>query len=166
MAANVTGAPAPKTQTFALTVTAPPPDFSLAVSATAERHRRRPTLTWNGTLTALAGYSGTVKLELCGRGAGNLFVQSFIIVTFGSGAPFTVTVGNASAAPFNFNIQATDGTLTHQQAVSLNVGTDVTWTDTGNSSVTVLAGQSAIYDVFGDTGGQRHIYRRSQFRLH
>ena len=62
-----------------------------------------------------------------------------------SGTAFTVTVANATTGAFNFSIQGTDGALTHTQAVSLAVGTDVTWTATGNTSATVAAGQNAIY---------------------
>jgi hypothetical protein len=62
-----------------------------------------------------------------------------------SGAAFTVTAGNATTGTFSFSIQGTDGTLKHTQPVSLTVGTDVAWTDTGASSATVEAGQSASY---------------------
>ena len=57
-----------------------------------------------------------------------------------------MTLGSATAATFNFEIQGTDGTLTHATATeTLTVGTDVTWTDTGSATATVLAGQSASY---------------------
>jgi hypothetical protein len=68
------------------------------------------------------------------------------LVPTSAGAAFTVTVGSATAATFNFSIQGTDGTLTHTQVVSLTVGTDVTWSATGNSAATVEAGQSATYN--------------------
>jgi len=153
LAASVTGAPAAKTQAFTLTVTVPPPDFSLAVSATPNATVVGQNLTWNGTLTALAGYSGTVNLSCVGTAPVTCSATPSSLSPSASGAPFTVTVGNASVGSFNFSIQGTDGTLTHQQAVSLNVGTDVTWTDTGNSSVTVLAGENAIYTFSATPAG-------------
>ncbi len=103
-------------------------------------------MTWNGTLTALNGYNTSVNLSCTGTAPGCTFVPSSLVPTANPSAPFTVTVGSATAATFNFNIQGTDGTLTHAQAVSLTVGTDVTWTDTGNNAVTVGAGQSATYN--------------------
>ncbi|MFZ1917539.1 MAG: hypothetical protein WAU58_08205 [Terriglobales bacterium] len=145
LAANTAGAPAAKTQTFTLTVVVPPPDFALAVAAIPSATVVGQNVTWNGTLTALSGYSGTVSLSCVGATPGTCVVTPSWLAPTASGAAFTVTVGNTTTGIFNFNIQGTDNTLTHTQAVSLTVGTDVTWTDTGNSSATVEAGQSASY---------------------
>jgi hypothetical protein len=55
-------------------------------------------------------------------------------------------LNSAAAGAFNFTIQGTDGTLTHATPnETLTVGTDVAWSDTGNSTVTVSAGQTANY---------------------
>ncbi|MGH9646598.1 MAG: hypothetical protein ACRD4E_07265, partial [Bryobacteraceae bacterium] len=67
------------------------------------------------------------------------------LVPIASGAAFTVTVGSATTGTLNFGVQGTDGTLTHSQPVSLTVGTDVGWLDTGSDTVAVEAGQSASY---------------------
>ena len=140
---TVAGAPAlPNPPTFTLTVT---PGFSPpAVTATPGTTVVGQNVTWNGTLTAGSSYSGTVNLSCVGAAPACSFSPSSLSPSV-AGTPFTVTVGSASVGTFNFSIQASDGSLTLQQNVSLNVGTDVTWTDTGNSSVTVLAGQPAIY---------------------
>ncbi|MGB9490739.1 MAG: hypothetical protein WCA92_09750 [Terriglobales bacterium] len=145
LAANVSGAPAAKTQTFALSVTLPPPDFSLAVTATPSATVVGQNVTWNGTLTAISSYSETVNLSCAGAAPGTCLVSPTSLLPTASGAAFTVTVANAATGTFNFSIQGTDGTLTHTQAVSLAVGTDVTWNDTGGTSATVAAGQNAIY---------------------
>jgi hypothetical protein len=145
LAANAVGAPAAKTRTFALTVTVPPPDFALAVTATPNATVVGQNVTWNGTLTAVADYSGTVSLSCVGAAPEICLVNPSSLAPTASGAAFTVTVGNASVGAFNFSIQGTDGTLTHAQAVSLTVNTDVAWTDTGSNSATVAAGQSASY---------------------
>ncbi|MGB9235975.1 MAG: hypothetical protein WCC04_16315, partial [Terriglobales bacterium] len=144
LAANAAGAPAAKTQTFTLTVTAPPPDFALAVTATPAATVAGENVTWSGTLTALHGYSGTVSLSCAGAIPDTCEVNPSSLAPTTSGAAFTVTVGSATEGTSNFSM-GTDGTLTHTQAVSLTVGTDVSWTDTGNSSVTVQAGQGASY---------------------
>jgi hypothetical protein len=143
--ANTAGAPAPKPQFFYLTVIVPPPDFALAVAATPSSTVVGQNATWNGTLTALSGYSGTVSLSCVGAIPGTCLVNPAQLAPTPSGAAFTVTAGNATTGTFNFSIQGTDATLTHSQPVSLTVGTDVTWTDTGSSSATVAAGQSATY---------------------
>jgi hypothetical protein len=146
LAAMVAGAPAAKTQTFTLTVTGPTPDFAIAVTSTPNATVANQNVTWNGTLTAVNGYSGSVHLT-CAAGAPTTcgIVPATLTPTSG-GAGFAVTLGNATTGAFNFTIQGTDGTLTHATPTkSLTVGTDVTWTDTGGTTGTVLAGQSATY---------------------
>jgi hypothetical protein len=145
LAANVTGAPAAKTQTFTLTVTAPVPDFSLAVTETPNTTVASQNVTWNGTLTAINGYNSSVNLSCVGAAPETCTLNPASLKPTPTGAAFTVTVGSAIAAAFNFGIQGTDGTLTHSQPASLTVGTDVTWTDTGSSSATAQAGEKATY---------------------
>jgi len=50
--AMTAGAPAAKPQTFALTVTAPLPDFAIAVTPTPNTTAVNQNVTWSGTLTA------------------------------------------------------------------------------------------------------------------
>ncbi|MFZ3340761.1 MAG: hypothetical protein WA213_07760, partial [Terriglobales bacterium] len=145
LAANVAGAPAAKTQTFSLTVSGVMADFALAVTAAPGSTVLGQNVFWSGTLTSLHGYGSSVNLSCAGAAPGVCSVSPSSLVPTASGASFTVMVGNATTGTFNFSIQGTDGTLTHSQAVSLTVGTDVTWSDTGSTTVTVEAGQSATY---------------------
>ena len=155
LAAKAAGAPAAKQKFFSLTVIVPPPDFALAVAATPGATVVGQNVTWNGTLTALSGYSGTVSLSCVGADPTTCVVNPSSLAPTASGEAFMVTVGNPTTGTFNFSIQGTDGTLMHTQAVSLTVGTDVTWTDTGSGSATVAAGQSASYtfSAVPDGGG-------------
>ena len=155
ISATTSGAPAPKTQTFNLTVTAPTPDFAMAVTPTPSMTVAGQNVTWNGTLTALNGYSGTVTLSCTAGAPATCGSTPAALVPTAGGTAFTVTLGNAATGTFNFAIRATDGTLTHTTpAEALAVGTDVGWTDTGSSSVTVAAGQSATYQFSATpTGG-------------
>ena len=145
LSATTAGAPPKPPQYFSLTVIVPSPDFNPVVAATPSASVVGQNVMWNGTLTALSGYSGTVSLSCVGAIPTTCRVNPSSLAPTASGAPFTVTVGNATTGTFNFSIQGTDGTLTHTQPVSLTVGTDVTWTDTGSSSAAVEAGQSASY---------------------
>jgi hypothetical protein len=145
LAANVAGAPAAKTQTFTLTVTAAAPDFTLSVTATPSSTVAGQNIVWNGTLTSIHGYNSSVTLSCSGGVPETCAVNPSSLVPSVSGAAFTVTVGSSRTASFGFDVQGTDGTLMHAQAVNLTVGTDVTWTNTGNTSATVEAGQSAVY---------------------
>ncbi len=109
LAANVVGAPSPKTQTFALRVTAAVPDFTLGVTSTPNSTVVNQSVTWNGTLTALHGYNKSVDLSCAGATPSTCSVNPSSLVPTASGAPFTVTVGNATVAAFSFSIQGTDG---------------------------------------------------------
>ena len=153
LAANVAGAPSAKTQTFTLTVTGAAPDFTLAVTATPSSTVVAQNVVWSGTLTSLHGYNASVALSCAGGAPGTCVVNPSSLVPTASGAAFTVTVGSATAGTFKFSVQGTDGTLTHSQSVTLTVGTDVTWSDTGDNSVTVEAGRSATYSFSAAPAG-------------
>ena len=154
ISAMTTGAPAPKTQMFSLTVTGPAPDFSIAVTATPNTALINQNVTWSGTLTAVNGYNKSVQLTCTAGAPGTCGSAPVSLTPTSTGAAFTVTLGSATAGVFNFVIQGTDGTLTHATpAETLTVGTDFMWTDTGGTSVTVSAGQTAAYTFSAEPGG-------------
>jgi hypothetical protein len=147
------------TPTETLTVgTAPAPDFSITVTAIPNTTVVNQNLTWNGTLTALNGYSGSVTLTCTAGAPGTCTISPLTVTPTAGGTAFTVTLGSATAGTFNFAIQGTDGTLTHatptETLTVTGAGTGFTWTDTGNAAATVLAGQSASYTFSAaPTGG-------------
>ncbi len=146
ISAMTAGAPSAKPQTFTLTVTGPAPDFAIAVTATPNATVVNQNVTWDGTLTAANGYNGSVTLTCTAGAPGTCAIAPSPLAPTAVGAGFTVTLGSTTAGTFSFTIQGTDGTLTHATATqTLTVGTDVTWTDTGNATVTVAAGQTASY---------------------
>src|SRR6266446_183395 len=101
------------------------PDFSLAVTATPNSTLVAQNVTWNGTLTAINGYNKTVTLSCTAGASAPPATCTPSPASLTPTGNFTFTVGSTSAGTFNFNIQATDGTITHTQAVSLTVNTDV-----------------------------------------
>ncbi len=145
LSAMASGAPTPKTQTFTLTVTTPLPDFTLSVTASPNSTVAGLSVTWNGTLKSINGYNTSVNLSCSGNAPATCSATPSSVVPTASGAAFTITAGSAAAGFFNFNIQGTDGALTHAQAASLTVATDVAWTDTGGTAATIEAGQTATY---------------------
>jgi hypothetical protein len=128
----------------------PAPDFAIPLTAAPNDTVVNQNVTWNGALTALDGYSGTVTLSCVGVGTpgapGTCTISPQTMTPTSCGAPFTVMLGSATPGTFSFQIQGTDGTLTNSTPTeTLTVGTDVAWTDTGSASATVLAGQSASF---------------------
>ncbi len=149
VAATSAGAPSAKLQTFGLTVTPPFPDFAIAVTPSPSTTAINQNGSWSGTLTSIDGYSGLVTLSCSAGAPATCSANPRTISPTGLGSPFTVTLGNATAATFNFTIQGTDGTITRAtptETLSVTgIGENVTWMNTGNSSVSVLAGQVASY---------------------
>ncbi len=125
------------------------PDFAIAVTATPNTTVVNQNVTWNGTLTALNGYTGSVTVTCTAGAPATCGITPPTVTPTAGGAPFTVTLGSTTPGVFNFTIQGTDGTLTHATPTETLTVTgppaDFTWTDTGSASVTVLAGQSASY---------------------
>jgi hypothetical protein len=129
--------------------TALPPDFAVAVTATPNTTVVNQTVTWNGTLTALNGYNGSVSLTCTAGAPGTYGIVPSTVTPTAASAGFAVTLDSATAGIFNFTIQGTDGTLTHatptETLAVTPAGQGFTWTDTGSTTASVLAGQSASY---------------------
>ena len=154
IAAATAGAPFTKTQTFSLLVTKSVGDFSIAVNAIPGSTVVNRNVTWSGSLTALNGYGGSVTLSCTTGAPATCAVTPATLVPTAGGATFSVTVGSATAGAFSFTLQATDGTLAHATPIeSLTVGTDVSWTNSGGATATVLAGQSASYSFMASPVG-------------
>jgi hypothetical protein len=129
--------------------TALPPDFAIGVTAAPNTTVVNQTVTWNGTLTALNGYSGSVSLTCTAGAPGTCGIVPSTITPTAAGAGFTVTLGSVTAGTFNFAIQGTAMTLTNatptETLTVTGLATGFTWTDTGSTTAMVLAGQSASY---------------------
>jgi hypothetical protein len=100
------------------------PDFAIAVTATPNSTAVNQNVTWNGTLTALNGFSGSVALTCTAGAPGTCAIAPATLTPTAGGAGFTVTLGSATDGTFYFAIQGTDGTLTHATPTeTLTVGT-------------------------------------------
>jgi len=104
----------------------PAPDFAIAVTPIPNSTVVNQSITWNGTLTALNGFSGSVALT-CTSGAPLTCTPSSSVTPTAEGTPFAVTLGSATAGTFTFTISGTDGTLTNATpSETLTVGTAAT----------------------------------------
>ncbi len=118
-------------------------DFAIAVTPTPNSTGVSPQIViWNGTLTAVNGNVGNVTLSCTAGAPGTCTITPPTVVPATGGAPFTVTLGNATAGTFNFTIQGTDGTLTHATPTeTLTVETNVSVT-VSPASATLFADEA------------------------
>src|SRR5260370_21313826 len=119
-------------------------------------------------VTAAGSFAGTVTLN-CSAGlpAGAACVfspSSAVSPTSSTPVTITLTVTAATGTPVGgpttvtISAMATGAPSAKTQTFKLTVtgqGPDFTWTDTGNASAAVLAGQIASYTFFCRTGGGR-----------
>jgi hypothetical protein len=101
----------------------PAPDYQINISDTPQTVLQNQTVIFNGTLTALGTYNSAVTLS-CGAGAPGActFTPSGPIIPTNAGVHFTVQMSSGNALQnYTFNIHGTDGTLTHDFSVTLNV---------------------------------------------
>ena len=105
-----------------------PPDFSLSVSPTSQNY----TISGSGTQTvpytvtqaAINGYTGTTTPSCTSLAAGMSCGFSPTTMTGGTTSTLTLSFPAAQAAgTTNFNISATDGTLTHTTPAVITVAT-------------------------------------------
>jgi len=89
-----------------------PPNFKIVVTATPNSTVVNQNVTWNGTLTAVNGYSGSVTLTCTAGAPGTRGITPSTLTPTAGGAAFTVKLGSTTPGVFNFTIQGTDGTLT------------------------------------------------------
>src|SRR4029077_19316795 len=149
ISANTPGAPAAKTQSVSLTVTAPAADYTLAISNSPQSAVANQSATFNGTLKAVNGYASAVNLT-CGAGAPPTCTISPTSVTpTVAGAFFTVTAKSTLAQGYNFSVNGagTDAAhVAHTVPVVFNSLFTLTVSNsTGEQSL--KAGQNAAYSL-------------------
>lgn len=113
-----------KTQPLTLDLAAAA-DYLLAISnPSVTTHVNSPPATFQGTITALNGYNGTITLT-CGAGAPpTCQANPPTLIPSSAGTPFTVTVASGASQNFIFSINAvgSDGlAISHSVPVSLSV---------------------------------------------
>lgn len=144
-----------KTQTFSLIVSAAP-DYTLAISNPSLTTHVNVNAVFNGTITAVNGYSSAVSLT-CGAGAPpTCTINPANITPTGSGALFTVTAASGTSQAYNFAVNGLGSDLAaiaHSVVVSLSVlpaqSFDFTMEVTP-ASATVSVGMGTTFSVTVD----------------
>jgi hypothetical protein len=149
ISATTAGAPAAKTQTLAVTVTPPTPDYALTFANSAQAANVNQSASFQGTLTSVFGYNSPVNLS-CGAGAPPTCTVSPSSVTpTTAGASFSVTVQSGSVQTYTFAVQGvgTDGAHTaHSATLSFTSQFNFSLADASGPQ-TVKAGQTATYNL-------------------
>jgi hypothetical protein len=100
-------------------------DFQVAISNTPQTIFSGQTATFNGTVTALNGYSSPISLSCISGGTStpSPCAVSPQVLTATTNTPFAVTAGG-SVGDYSFNVQGTGSdpnTLTHKVAATLHI---------------------------------------------
>lgn len=151
ISASTAGAPA-KTQTLSLKVSTSP-DYVLNISNSSITTTVNSSAQFNGSLTAVNGYSSTVALS-CGTGAApTCTINPSSATPAGSGTPFTVTVSSSVSQTYSFNIVGVGSdaaATTHSVPVTFTATPSQTFDFTMGitpASASEPAGQPAIFSL-------------------
>lgn len=123
------------------------PDFSLSASPASRTVVQGSGTSYTATVTASAGFSGTVGLSVSGLPAGA--TGTFSPASIATSGSSTLSVSTSTAtAPGNYplTITATNGALTHTANVTLVVSGDFSLS-LAPTSVSVTRGANAVYTV-------------------
>jgi len=122
------------------------PDFSISISNPSLSGFAGQVKTFNGTLNFLNGYTGTVSLSCIPGGTAVPSTCSAIPTSRSSAGAFTVDAASNSTQVFSFKIHATDGVLSHDFPVTLDVS-NYGLSVTSSQPMTVLRGTSSAATV-------------------
>lgn len=155
ISANTSGAPASKTRTLSLIVSALA-DYSLSLSNSPASATAGAQATMSGSLTAFNGYNSAVDLS-CGSGApATCQISSTSLTPTPAGVQFMVTLSSSMVRSYSFNLvaQGTDASaISHSVAATFNSMFDFSVVP-GTASQSVRAGQVASYNLdFIPAGG-------------
>jgi len=142
----------PKPPTRTITVQPVPPDFSLSASPASRTVVQGGGTAYTATVTAGAGFAGTVSLGVSGLPAGT--TSSFNPASISTSGSSTLSVATSSSTPqgsYPLTITATSGALTHTANVTLVVSGDFSIAVTP-ASLTVSRGSSGYYTVIVAAG--------------
>ena len=141
-----------KTQNLTLIVGATP-DYTLSISNSPQTVQANTTAVFQGTLTALNGYSSTVVLSCGEQAPPNCAVNPANVTPTASGAPFTVNASSSTAQNYSFSINATGSdpaSLAHSAPIVLTVLPAAAFDfsmGVNPQSASVPVGQSTTYTI-------------------
>ncbi|HEY5516610.1 MAG TPA: hypothetical protein VIK12_10440 [Pengzhenrongella sp.] len=117
---TVTGLEGTVTHSLTVSLTVPPPDFSLSVSPLARSVSRGGTATYTVTITPANGFSGSVTLSLSGQPSGSTATFTLNPAT-GTSTLTIKTRPSTSRQTYTLTIKGVSGSLSHSTSASLTV---------------------------------------------
>jgi PKD repeat protein len=112
------------TKTNYITVTPPPPDFTISVSPTKRQIQMGGSTSYTVSLTPTNGFTGQVTLSVSGQPSGTTTSFSSNPLNVSAPASSTLSIGTSATTPRGNNtltITATSGTLTHTATAQLQI---------------------------------------------
>lgn len=141
-----------KTQSFTLIVGATP-DYTLSISNSPQTVQANTTAVFQGTLTAVNGYSSTVVLSCGEQAPPNCAVNPANVTPTASGTAFTINASSSTAQNYSFSVNATGNdpaSLAHSAPIVLTVLPAAAFDfsmGVNPQSASVPVGQSTTYTV-------------------
>ena len=96
------------------------PDFTNVISNSPQTAFPSTNAVFNGTLTAQNGYNNNVTLSCTGTPPSTCTPNPTQLIPASTGSAYTITAAGA-VGDYSFNAHATDGTLSHDAAITLHV---------------------------------------------
>jgi PKD repeat protein len=107
-----------------ITVTPPPPDFTITISPAKRQIQRGASTTYTISVTPTNGFTGQVTLSVSGQPTGTTTSFSPNPLNASAPASSTLSIGTSSTTPrgnHSLTITATSGTITHTAAAQLQI---------------------------------------------
>jgi hypothetical protein len=143
---TITGTSGSLSHSTTVTLVVSAPDFSVSATPSSQTVAVGSGTTYTTTITALAGFTGTVSLGVSGLPAGA--TGSFNPTSVAGSGSSTLSVSTASTTPpgsYPLTITGTSGSLTHSTTVTLVVGAPDFSISATPSSQTVVQGKTTTY---------------------
>jgi PKD repeat protein len=107
-----------------ITVTPPPPDFTITISPAKRQIQRGASTTYTISVTPTNGFTGQVTLSVSGQPTGTTTSFSPNPLNASAPASSTLSIGTSSTTPrgnHTLTITATSGTITHTATAQLQI---------------------------------------------
>jgi hypothetical protein len=113
--------PASHSTSFSLTITSPPPDFSISANPSSASVAAGGTTTSTISTAVISGSAAAVTLSVSGLPVGATASFSPASITAGASSTLTVNTGTAAPGSYTLSVSGTEGSASHSTSFSLAI---------------------------------------------